>query len=96
MGVPLVLVAVAAPLAVAVTLGGPAYAASRGIEVAIEAGAAPGAAVVQTVRLYGASCPSVIGIDEYTFGWPRLSNGVNDARAVAAELGGSRKRRPAS
>ncbi len=78
--------AVAALLAVGVTLGGPAHGATRGIEVAVKASEAPGAAVVETVRLYGASYALVIGIDNYINGWPRLSNGVNDARAVAAEL----------
>lgn len=63
-----------------------ARAQSRGIEVGIKAGEAHGAAVIETVQLYGASHALVIGIDAYTNGCPRLSNGVNDARAVAAEL----------
>ena len=37
-------------------------------------------------KLYGASHALVIGIDEYSGGWPRLSNAVRDAEAVAAEL----------
>lgn len=39
-----------------------------------------------TVPLYGASHALVVGIDAYRGGWPRLSNAVADARAVAAEL----------
>ena len=70
----------------ALGLSGEASAQSRGIEVAIKASDAPDAAVLETVQLYGASHALVIGIDAYTNGWPRLSNGVNDARAVAAEL----------
>ena len=38
-------------------------------------------------RLYGASHALVIGIDNYTNGWPHLSNAVKDATLVAAELG---------
>ena len=74
-------------LAVAVLLSifVPAIAAERGIEVSVRASDAADAAV-ESVRLYGASHALVIGIDEYTNGWPRLSNGVSDARAVAAEL----------
>ena len=37
-------------------------------------------------KLYGSSHALVIGIDEYSDGWPRLSNAVKDAEAVAAEL----------
>ena len=70
----------------ALGLSGQASAQSRGIEVALKASEAPDAAVLEIVRLYGASHALVIGIDDYTNGWPRLSNGVNDARAVAAEL----------
>ena len=40
----------------------------------------------ETVRLYGSSYALVIGIDNYTAGWPRLSNAVKDAEAMAAEL----------
>ena len=37
-------------------------------------------------KLYGASHALVIGIDDYANGWPRLSNAVKDAEAVAAGL----------
>ena len=48
---------------------------------------APDAEVTERWKLYGASHALVIGIDDYDNGWPRLSNAVNDAEAVAAELG---------
>ena len=38
------------------------------------------------VTLYARSSELVIGIDDYSGGWPRLSNAVNDAKAVASEL----------
>lgn len=38
------------------------------------------------VELYGKSFALVIGIDDYSDGWPRLSNAIKDARTVAAEL----------
>ena len=40
----------------------------------------------QPVRMYLRSYALVIGNDAYRAGWPRLSNAVADARAVAAEL----------
>ena len=61
-------------------------AGTRGIEVTLRASEAPGAAVAGTVKLYGSSHALVIGIDGYTNGWPRLSNAIKDARAVAEEL----------
>ncbi len=44
------------------------------------------ARVVERWKLYGASHALVIGIDDYTAGWPRLSNAVKDAELVAAGL----------
>jgi N-acetylmuramoyl-L-alanine amidase len=38
------------------------------------------------VTLYQKSYALVIGIDSYTEGWPRLSNAIKDAKAVAQEL----------
>ncbi len=46
----------------------------------------PGARVVERWKLYGASHALVIGIDDYSEGWPRLSNAVKDAELVAAGL----------
>ncbi len=63
----------------------PAAAATRGISVELRASEAPGAPVTETVQLYEKSYALVIGIDRYTR-WPRLSNPVKDAKAVAAEL----------
>ena len=59
---------------------------TRGVSVTLRAGEQPGAPITETVKLYGASHALVIGIDKYTGGWQRLSNAVNDARAVAEEL----------
>lgn len=53
----------------------------RGLTVTIGKDAA-----AQTIRLYDNSHALVIGIDEYTNGWPRLSNAVSDAQAVATAL----------
>jgi hypothetical protein len=65
----------------------PAEAAtSRGIEVTLKEGETKDAAVSRTVRLYEESYALVIGIDNYTGGWPRLSNAVRDARLVAETL----------
>ena len=60
--------------------------AGRGLTVELKASEAANAAVAEQVELYGASHALVIGIDDYTNGWPRLSNAVADARAVAEEL----------
>ena len=46
------------------------------------------APVAERWKLYGASHALVIGIDEYSEGWPRLSNAVRDAETIAAELEG--------
>ena len=63
-----------------------ADAASRGISVKLKAGQSPDAAVTEEVRLYGASHALVIGIDNYTGGWPRLSNAIRDARKIGEAL----------
>lgn len=52
----------------------------------LKASEASGAASTGTVRLYGVSHALVIGNDNYTGGWPKLSNAVNDAELIAAEL----------
>ena len=62
------------------------HAASRGINVTLKASEAQGAPDAGTVRLYGSSHALVIGIDDYTGGWPDLSNAVKDAKLVAKEL----------
>ena len=42
--------------------------------------------VVDEVTLYNQSYALVIGIDNYTRGWPKLKNAVKDARAVAKAM----------
>ena len=63
-----------------------AQAAGRGISVELRESEATGAAVVERVQLYPRSYALVIGIDDYTNGWPGLQNAVADARAVATAL----------
>jgi formylglycine-generating enzyme required for sulfatase activity len=63
-----------------------ADAASRGLKVTLKASEAAGAGTTGTMHLYGASHALVIGNDDYTNGWPKLSNAVNDAELIAAEL----------
>ncbi|MDP7098717.1 MAG: caspase family protein, partial [Rhodospirillales bacterium] len=63
-------------------------AASRGIEVTLKAGEMKGAPVAGKVLLYSTSHALVIGIDDYTAGWPDLKNAVKDAELVAAGLRG--------
>lgn len=58
----------------------------RGLLVPLRESEQPGAEVVEEVELYSDSHALVIGIDDYAGGWPRLSNAVRDARAVAAAL----------
>ena len=59
---------------------------TRGLSVKLRASEAADAASAGSVALYDASYALVIGIDGYTNGWPRLSNAVEDARVVAAEM----------
>ncbi len=66
--------------------GAEAWSASRGISVVLRQSDAPDAPVVDTVELYSESYALVIGNDEYTNGWPRLSNAVRDAELIAAAL----------
>jgi len=44
--------------------------------------------LIDQVELYSNSYALVIGIDAYSDGWPRLSNAIRDARAVAGALRG--------
>ena len=59
---------------------------TRGLAIKVRASERPDAPVIEEVALYRASYALVIGIDDYTGGWPRLSNAVKDAELVAAEL----------
>ena len=63
-----------------------AHAASRGLRVELRQSEATGAASAGSVQLYQKSYALVIGIDAYKGGWPRLSNAVRDAKAVAGVL----------
>jgi formylglycine-generating enzyme required for sulfatase activity len=56
--------------------------------VKLKVSGAVGAPVSETVRLYSNSHALVIGIDNYTNGWPRLSNAVKDAQLIERELRG--------
>ena len=58
----------------------------RGLTVSIKASEARDAPVEANVELYSKSYALVIGIDDYTAGWPRLGQAVNDARDVAKAL----------
>lgn len=61
-------------------------AGSRGLTVPLKASEAADASIVEEIQLYENSYALVIGIDDYTNGWPRLSNAVKDAQLIAAGL----------
>lgn len=63
-----------------------ATANSRGLSVPLRASETPNASITEEIKLYGNSYALVIGIDEYTSGWPRLSNAVKDAQLIAEAL----------
>ena len=72
---------------IAATFGHAALAAGmQGVKVPLRASDARDAPIETEVQLYGASYALVVGIDEYTAGWPRLSNAVKDAKLIAAAL----------
>ena len=74
-------------LGLAIALAGlDADAGTLGLSIKVQASDSPGAPIVEEVQLYGSSHALVIGIDDYTAGWPRLSNAVKDARLIAKEL----------
>ena len=58
----------------------------RGIKVRIKAQDKVGAPVEEEVDLYSKSYALVIGNDNYSMGWPRLSNAITDAKDVAEDL----------
>ena len=61
-------------------------AAETGVFVDVKESDASDARVVERWKLYGSSHALVIGIDDYTGGWPKLRNAVRDARSIADEL----------
>jgi formylglycine-generating enzyme required for sulfatase activity len=64
----------------------PVAAVNRGITVTLKDSEAAGAGDASVVQLYTKSYALVIGNDQYSGGWPRLSKAVSDARKVAAAL----------
>ncbi len=58
---------------------------NSGVYVDVRSGESSGAST-ERYKLYGASHALIIGIDNYTSGWPRLSNAVKDAREVAKAM----------
>lgn len=67
---------------------GMAEAAKNGVYVDVRERDDPNSPVLERWKLYGPSYALVIGIDNYTNGWPRLSNAVKDAERVAKALEG--------
>ena len=63
-----------------------ALSASRGISVQLRASESKNAELVGEYRMYNESYALVVGIDEYTEGWPKLSNAVKDAELIAEAL----------
>jgi len=59
------------------------FAASRGMYVRIKDSDKPQAKVIGNVQLYADSHALIIGNDDYTAGWPKLSNAVKDAQLIA-------------
>jgi len=59
---------------------------SRGLRIVLKANEAPDAPIAGEVSLYKSSHALVIGIDDYSEGWPRLSNAIKDAEIVADAL----------
>ena len=72
--------------AAALTLSLSTVAETSGIQVELRSDESPDAPVSETVDLYGKSHALVIGIDNYTGGWMKLSKAVEDARHIASEL----------
>jgi len=65
---------------------GVALCEGRGITVEIRASNDPNAPVSESIKLYDNSYALVIGIDDYTAGWPKLRNAIADAQEIATEL----------
>jgi len=72
--------------AVMLAAGFSAEASGNGIPLKLRASDKADAEVIEEVLLYENSHALVIGIDEYTNGWPRLSMAVKDAKLVAEAL----------
>ena len=61
-------------------------AADSGVFVDVIERRTDGSETTERWKLYGSSHALVIGIDNYTNGWPRLSNAIKDAQEVASAL----------
>ena len=61
-------------------------ASGRGLKVPIKASDARDAKVTEEVELYSKSYALVVGNDDYSAGWPRLGQAVNDARRIVVAL----------
>ena len=57
-------------------------AGSRGISINLRATERADAPVSESVTLYENSYALVIGNDEYTHGWPKLTNAIKDAELI--------------
>lgn len=79
----IVIAALAASALMSVTLAEVLAAGSRGLTIQMRHQKGK---PTNQMRLYGTSRALVIGIDNYTEGWPSLDMAVADARAVADEL----------
>lgn len=73
-------------LAACLVFSAPVFAENRGLSVDFRTADVADAPIAETVQLYSGSYALVIGIDDYTAGWPRLSKAVEDARQVASAL----------
>ena len=71
---------------VACLTAGTAWSQARGLTIRLKATESPGAPPAGEVELYRSSHALIIGIDDYTGGWLRLSKAVEDAELIAAEL----------
>ncbi len=80
------LVALIAVLALILTAPVSLKAAESAVYVEVSDSEAEDARVVERWKLYGSSHALVIGIDNYSNGWRRLSNAVKDAQEVARVL----------
>ncbi len=56
------------------------------LEITVSASEASGAPAAEKIKLYSSSKALIIGIDNYSAGWPRLGMAIKDAEAVAAAM----------
>ena len=80
------LVFIIASLLLIIVSFSPSDAKERGIEVKFHQNELPGSPIIGDTEMYKNSYALVIGINNYTQGWPRLSEAVHDAELVADTL----------